>query len=347
MRTRPSTRPRARLGAVLAAAALLSLTACSAGDDDAAAEAGAPAEQYEEQYADEEVEAGTTSSLRSSDGDAAAGTAPAGSGGDDAAGGDDTAGGGVALTAGAVPLGRQVVQTAEVELRADDPRAAADAVVAAATRAGGFVAATDLSTSDDGVVSGSVTVRVPADRLSVTLEAIASAGDELISQRLSTEDVTGEVSDIEAQLRNLRALETELVALLADVRERSRSTDDVLVVFERIRQVRGEIEVLQGRRATLGDLVALSTVTVYVAPTEAALPVRPGGEPTWAPGRVLAEAWASTVVFLQGVGELAIRFVVTGLPVLLVLGAPVVGAWLLWRRRRQARVASIPPPPAA
>jgi hypothetical protein len=308
---------RTRLLAALAAASLLALTGCSSDDSSSVTDEAAMAERGSDDAA-----GGTDGSFSGlSTGGGVAGSMD----GADAPAEGEESGGDAVLTGTGIPLGRQVIQTADLRVRSNDPSATIDEIVAVVTRAGGFVAGTQLDTVAEGVLSGSVTVRVPADRLGATLDALAGAADEVVSRELRTEDVTGQLSDIDAQLRNLRALETELVALLADVRERSNSADQVLVVFERLRQVRGEIETLDGRRATLGDLVALSTVTVWVEPTEAALPVRTT-ETGWAPGRVVRDAWASTVVMLQSIADLAIRFVVTALPVLLVLAAPVVGA---------------------
>jgi hypothetical protein len=57
------------------------------------------------------------------------------------------------------------------------------------------------------VISGSVEIRVPADRLDEALERIRAASLEVSSQSITGEDVTNQFTDLESQLRNLQAAE--------------------------------------------------------------------------------------------------------------------------------------------
>lgn len=269
----------------------------------------------------------------------------AGGAGDD--GGDrgsgDTGGAAEApvVAVGGDTAGRDVIREASLTVASDDPGATVDAIGRAAEQAGGFVSGTDLH-RDRGVLRGTVTVRVPADALAGTLDRIVDAGDELRSRQLSSRDVTGEVTDVEAQLRNLRALEAELVALLTEARA-DGGTEAVLTVFDRVRGVREEIERLDGRRASLADLVALATVTVRVEPTEALLASARVEQETapspWSPGQELQLAWDHTVAGLRTAADVLIVLVVTVLPLVLLWGLPVVAAVALARRWRQRGVA--------
>lgn len=253
-----------------------------------------------------------------------------------------------AVAVGGDTAGRDVIREASLTLASDDPASTVDAIGRAAEQAGGFVSGTDLH-RDAGVLSGTVTVRVPADALAGTLDRIEDAGDELRSRQLSSRDVTGEVADVAAQLRNLRALEAELVALLAEARA-DGGTEAVLTVFDRVRGVRDEIERLEGRQASLADLVALATVTVRVEPTEALLAstrvVQETAPSPWDPGQQLQLAWDSTISGLRTAVDVLIVLVVTVLPLALLWGLPVVGAIVLVRRWRVWGGPSRPPAPS-
>lgn len=319
---------RAALALVAAVAVLAGCSGADDAGDEAVVETG-----VEDTATQEETEA--------AGGDTAAGEADDGG---EAAPGD--AGEPPAVAVGGDTAGRDVIREATLTLTTDDPDATVDAIGRAAEAAGGFVAGTDLH-REGGVLSGTITVRVPAEQLSGTLGRIEDAGTEVQSRQLSSQDVTGEVSDVSAQLRNLRAVETELLGLLAEAREQG-GTDDVLTVFDRMRGVREEIERLEGRRATLDDLVALATVTVDVVPTPdllAATAQQRDPEPgPWDPGRQVRRAWDATVGALRATVDVLVVLVVTVLPVLLVWGLPVVVAvWLVrrWRRR------GTPPPPTS
>lgn len=237
------------------------------------------------------------------------------------------------LSVGA-PLGRKVIQRANLTLEVDDPATAVDEITSLAERSGGFVAGADLQrTGHDNELRGTITLRIPTSELSNTIQRLKALAVRVPEQHLGTQDVTEEYSDVTAQLRNLRALETELVALLADVRAQSNSADEILVVFERIRQVRGEIERLEGRKQVLDDLVALATVEVRVEPTETAIAVAEEG---WRPGDTLAAALRTTVGALQTIVDAAIWVAVTVVPIALLLLLPVVGlAYGVRRWRRQ------------
>lgn len=255
-----------------------------------------------------------------------------------------------AVAVGGDTAGRDVIREASLTLASDDPAATADAIGQAAENAGGFVSGTDLH-REDGLLTGTITVRVPADALSGTLDRIQDAGDELRSRQLSSRDVTGEVADVAAQLRNLRALEAELVALLTDARA-DGGTEAVLTVFDRVRGVRQEIEQLAGRQASLADLVALATITARVVPTEALLAATRLEQETapspWNPGHQLRLAWDGTVGGLQSAVDVAIVVLVTVLPLALLWGLPVLGLVLLARRLRGRGFGMSPAPsPAA
>lgn len=230
--------------------------------------------------------------------------------------------------------GRQVIHRAHLTLESDDPEATAAAARRAAEQAGGFVSGANLSRVD-GALQGSMTLRVPAGDLQATLdrlrglEGVVTVTDE----RLDSEDVTGQITDVESQLRNLRAVESELRALLAEIRESSSSADQVLSVFSRIREVRAEIERLEGRRTNLADLVELATVNLQITPAPTAVPAPESPDP-WLAERVVSDALNATVTAFQGLATAGIWLGLTALPIAAVtLGPVAAGVWALRRRR--------------
>lgn len=237
-------------------------------------------------------------------------------------------------------MGRQVIRTAELVLEVDDPAATAEAVAAIAMDAGGFVAETDLQRDAEGVVRGSITLRVPSAALLATVDQLDALGVAVPVRRIDERDVTTEVTDLGAQVTNLTAYERELRSLLTAVRETTTRPDDLLIVFERIREVRAEIDRAEARLAVLGDQVSLSTISVTVRPTPKVLPVT---DPTWSPGQTAREALATTVRALTGFADLGIRFGLTALPIAAILAAPLVVGAAIWHRRHD-RSGPVPPP---
>jgi hypothetical protein len=236
--------------------------------------------------------------------------------------------------AGPAPIeGHEIVRTAELQLLADDPDRAFEAITAAVQRAGGFVASAHVGRAevDDDRPFITMTVRVPVARMMTVVAEIESQVEEVQSKVIGSRDVTAEFTDLESRLRNLEALEVQLLDLLAEVRELPGSdASDLLAVFERIRSVREEIELLRGRQQVLVDQVELATVQVTLAPTTVAAPV----VDDWAPAAAARDALRSLVDALQWLSTGLIWLGLFALPIGLVLAVPGGLGWWTVRRAR-------------
>ena len=243
---------------------------------------------------------------------------------------------------------RKVIRTGQMTVQADDTRALMDDITALVDSSGGYVSSTQVSpTGEDRQPAINITIRVPAGELDTALASIRAMAAEVISESIQSQDVTEEYVDIESRLRNLTALETELVALLREVREQpDADPQKLLSVFNEVSRVRGEIEVLEGRRRLLDNQASLSTITIAITPTPSAEPIVEEG---WQPLVTARQAFRDLVDSLQSLGDAAIWFVVFALPVLLILATPVVlFVWFLRRlsRRRAAKTVVPRPSPA-
>ncbi len=250
----------------------------------------------------------------------------------------------------AVTTDRRVIRSVSLQLAADDTRAAYEAIAAIAEQNGGFVAAAEVSpTGDGGQPFVRITVRVPSANLSDTLEGFRDSAEEVLAESQGADDVTESFIDLEAQLTNLTALETELRALLEEVRAQPDADPDKLLrVFTEISNTRSQIEQIQGQLNYLNDAVDLATVTMSIEPTPAAVPIV---EENWAPINTFRDASRDLISGLQGLLDTSITFVIAVLPMLLiVMGVPGVvlyGAYRAWKSRRSVMVASGPSVPLA
>jgi len=176
--------------------------------------------------------------------------------GDEAATTAGGSGAGATSTAGVVPLER-VVRTADIRMRVrGDVAAAADRAAVLASSLGGFV--TSSSTTSGGrAASAELTLRVPAARFDDARARLGRLGTVEATQ-LAGEDVGGQLVDLDARLRSLRAEETALDALLA----RAGDIGQILQVRDRLTGVRTQVEQLAGQQAALQDRAALATIHV-------------------------------------------------------------------------------------
>lgn len=248
----------------------------------------------------------------------------------------------------AAVVDRKVIRTGQINIQAEDTRAAMETITAVVERSGGFVASSNVSPTDgDRQPIITLTVRIPAGEMGNTLAAIREIADEVISESTDSLDVTEEYVDLEANLRNLKALETELLALLAEVRQQDDADPaKLLQVFNEVSRVRGEIEVLEGRMRFLDNQVALSTLTIGIEPVPISQPIV---EDTWQPVLTVRNAVGRLIETLQDLVDVGIWLLVFALPVVLVVTLPITIPLLVVWRRRKVRPAATPaaPVPAA
>jgi hypothetical protein len=215
-----------------------------------------------------------------------------------------------------------------------EPSASIQEIADLANEMGGFVVSSNLfqtffSEANVSADRASITIRVPSERLDEALDAIKAGATEVQSENVSGQDVTQEFTDLESRLRNLEAAEEQLLDIMSSATE----TEDVLQVFENLRRVSEEIEIIKGRIQYLSESARLSAISVELIPDVAAQPLDIGG---WKPEGTVKDAFTALIQALRFIGEAAIWSVICIVPVALILGVPLFFAARSVRRRRAA-----------
>lgn len=228
---------------------------------------------------------------------------------------------------------RMIVRTAALTLVVSDTEVSVTHIKSIASALGGYVV--DISLwRDTGQLRGTVTVRVPAESLEDALSQFKGLAVKVERESGNSQDVTEEYSDLGAQLRNLEATEQELLELLKTVREQTGKAEDILAVYRELTQIRGQIEQLKGRMQYLERTSAMSSVAIDLIPDVLAQPIAGTG---WRPGEAVSGALRALLGTLRFLVEAAIWVVLYILPAAVVFLLPVVGLWILWRRRKKAK----------
>ena len=176
------------------------------------------------------------------------------------AGGEATGGGPAGPDGNAAPIEQRIIKTGEVALEVDNVAVVLARVRGMAVELGGYVGGSQAGTLDE---SASLTLRVPAARFDELLARLHEMEDvKVVSESTNEQDVTREIVDLEARIRNLEASEESYRVLL----DRAERIDDVLVVQSRLDEVRGQIEQLNGQLQTVEGQADLSTLTVTIIP---------------------------------------------------------------------------------
>ena len=158
--------------------------------------------------------------------------------------------------------GARVVKTGKVSLVVDDGKVSTTVsrVTAVAAAQRGYVS--DSSTQEYGdSPSASVTLRVPVAAFESVVQGVRGLGAHVASSEVSGTDVTAEYADTEAQIRSLTAARERFLAILAG----AKTIGETLTVQQRVDDVQGRIDRLEGQRRVLASQSDLATLTVTVA----------------------------------------------------------------------------------
>jgi len=226
------------------------------------------------------------------------------------------------------PSPRMIVRTASLSLIVTDATKAMQSLTAHAAQLGGYVTESKEWREADQL-RGTITVRVPSARFDEMLVSAKKSAVRVQSESSSGTDVTQEFSDLGARLRNAEAAEVELRELLSTIRQRTQKAVEVLEVYAKLNEVRGEIEQLKGRMQYLSQVSAMSSITFELVPDVLAQPVV---EAAWSPRVVAHNALRSLTESMQWIAELAIWFALYIAPIVLLLMIVVLPLLILLRR---------------
>jgi hypothetical protein len=221
-----------------------------------------------------------------------------------------------------------IIKTGEISLQAAAIGPAVDAATNAIVAMGGYASASERSGDGDDAYA-SVTFRIPSDRWEAALAAVRGAGEKVLDEHTATVDVTGEVVDLRARIRNLQTTEQAFTLIMG----KATAIKDVLAVQAELTTVRGQIEQLSAKAADLEERAALSTLTVRVGLRPP--PVIAHQEAQFDPGSEAEAATAQLVAILQALATAGIWLAIVWLPVLLALALVGGTSLLIFRRVRR------------
>lgn len=187
---------------------------------------------------------------------------------------------------------RSIIRKAQISIRVDQVEKAEKQVDSAIVGMGGYVdsaQSADLASEHPTI---DLTLRVPVAQFDNALAKFEALGVRL-SKTVSSEDVTGQLVDLDARLRTMSAQEETYRGLL----RRATALQSVIALQDKLTQVRSEIESMAAQRKNLGGLAALSTIEVHLE--QSAIPIRPSADPGW-----LAQVWGESTSSLSGLARM-------------------------------------------
>jgi hypothetical protein len=235
----------------------------------------------------------------------------------------------------------KIIRSGSLQLDVADVRDALRKGRDLATGFGGYIGASQQYRDGDSITAN-VSYRLPVERWEEALDAFRALGDP-IGEQTDAIEVTDQIVDLDARIRNLKASETALVRHAAD----AVKIADLLEIESRLSDVRGQIEQLTAQQKNLVDRAAYATLDVTYG-TEIAAVTKAASD--WDPKAEVDRAGASLIGFLQALTSAGIWFAIVWLPILLGVGL-VAGVIFVIARRlgliRRIQPPVAPPPTAA
>lgn len=211
------------------------------------------------------------------------------------------------------PENRSVIRKATMELIAKDVRAAFAKALHIVSEAGDEYVQDSGITGVDEDAQATLTLRVRADRLGAVLNELRELG-VVQSEKLMGEDVTAQIVDLEARLRNERRVEQELLELMD--KRHDAPLKEILDLRSHISSVRQSIEQITAQRERFGRLVSLATILVIIRPEpKPAEETNPQEEKKISAyfGESVADSWHDGLLYLADSMAATLRILIGGL----------------------------------
>lgn len=220
---------------------------------------------------------------------------------------------------------RMVIKDAAMTIKVKDVEDSISKAIQLAATHKGYVENSSVSQgTEKAPIAGNITIRLPQSNFEKAILEIEKFGD-VTDRSSSGNDVTGEVTDIEARINTLKAEEESLRTLLRG----ATKMGDILDIKDRISQVRQQIESYDSQRRVLTRLSALSTISLRFTTDKKELTKVKEEETdeTW-----FEDTKIAALSILKGIGRFIAQVATFGF-ILIPVWAPVL-LFLLWFRRR-------------
>ena len=169
---------------------------------------------------------------------------------------------------------KKIVKNASITLEVKDYRQCNDMVHATIRQFGGYVAQEEQNESGYKI-ENNITIKVPVDQFDKAVGSLTTDSEKVITKKITSEDVTGEVVDTKSRMEAKREVRQRYMELL----KQARNMNDILQVQHEINDIQEQIEAAGGRINYLSHAATFSTIqlTFYQVLNEQAKEIRDPG----------------------------------------------------------------------
>jgi hypothetical protein len=159
---------------------------------------------------------------------------------------------------------QKIIRSGDIEFEVEGFDTSVEKITKIAVEEKGFVGTINSDKLPNGKMRGTIVVRVPPDRLDTLILKLRALGD-LKGQRIGSQDVTKQYTDVESRLRAARAMEGRLLDI---IKSGKGEIKDLLAAEKELGTWRTKIEEMEGEIRYFNNLVSLSTLTITLTERE-------------------------------------------------------------------------------
>lgn len=223
--------------------------------------------------------------------------------------------------------GKKLIKTVDMTVETKEFDKLMKELTAKAEQLGGYVE--NLNTYNGSAYSdyrssksASLTIRIPREGLDDFLNTLSETGN-VVSRSEREEDITLTYVDLESRRDSLQTEYTRLMELL----EKAESIEDIIVLEERLSNVRYQLESMVSQLRTFDNKIDYSTVNLNIEEVQVLTPA--GEEDTW--GRITGGFTSSLKNIGNGIKESAIWFLAKS-PYLIIWAVIIIAIIIIIRR---------------
>ena len=189
-----------------------------------------------------------------------------------------------------------------------------------------------ISQQSDGSYTVAITFAVTAakyDDIKAYLNGFSTTyptyKGKLASENETVQNVSTQYVDLQSRLKNLQTEQQRLLQLLSQ----AQNLTDTLAIQDKLTDVEGQIEQIEGQINLLNSQTAYSNVTVNLSSNAPPTPPAPTPPKPWSPGDIFSTAASVMVIVLQVVVDILIWVAVFA-----IFWVPALVGFYFWRRMR-------------
>ena len=162
----------------------------------------------------------------------------------------------------------KIIKTGHLGMAVRDYTKTLEKIRSMVTQSGGYIAGENQQRNNYRITN-TLIIRVVHEQFDQLITELAGEADRLTHKNIDLLDVTEDYTDLSSRLKTKKEVEQRYLEIL----KTAKTVKDILAVEAELREVREEIEVVEGRLKYLNDQVSYSTITLnmsqefdYVAP---------------------------------------------------------------------------------